>query len=204
MSDQQSIVQMARRPLIALAVTVVLCIAAIWGLIELAAKVHAEMVVVQGAVSAQQEALRVKQEDLRNVRSHIQRFQALQAQGVLGEPDRPRWVEELQASQHRLGLTSPINYQLLSAKTLASLAATPEATPLAIEGVSGEPLLHELQIDLREVTEVELFDLLQDYRSHVKGRFRVQTCTLTDPKDNGLSAQCSLRFLTVPMLQPTP
>lgn len=200
MTGWQPILFAARRSLIALALVALLCVGAVVGLSIQANAVGTEVMQLGGAVQQQRDQISLKREDLRNVRSHIARFERLRAQGLLGSPDRPLWVEELLASHSRLGLPGPLVYQLQVPKTVADAnAQTPaNASPATPQGAGEEPLVHDLQFELRDVHEGDVLRLIQDFRSHVKGRFRVNACTFSEPGENGMLAQCVLRFVTVP------
>lgn len=191
----------ARRSLVALAVVALLCIGAVVSLHMLANSLNTQVLQLGSAVQGQRAQLGLKQEDLRNMHSHIARFELLRAQGLMGTPDRPSWVEELLASHSRLGLSTRLVYQLQTPRTVADANAPPSATPAAAppEGTGEEPLVHDLQFELREVHEGDVLRLIQDFSTHVKGRFRVNACTFSEPKEDGMMAQCVLRFITVPL-----
>jgi hypothetical protein len=200
MTGWQPILLAARRSLIALAVVALLCVSAVVALHLLASALNTEVVQLGGAVQQQRDQINLKREDLRNVRSHIARFERLRTQGLLGTPDRPLWVEELLASHSRLGLPGPLVYQLQIPKTVtdANAQSPANAPPAAPEGTGEDPLVHDLQFELRDVHEGDVLRLIQDFRAHVKGRFRVNACTFAEPRENGMLAQCVLRFVTVP------
>ena len=206
MSDWRPILVAAKRSLVALGVVAVVSAAAVFALQMWADTLKMQVAQLEAAVQGQRSELATKQEDLRNVSSHIQRFNALRAQGLVGNPDRPMWVEELQASHGRLGLATALSYQLQTPKLVSEVnAGTAAATapPTApTEGTQTEPLFHDLQFELRETHEEEVIRLIQDYRARVVGRFRVNACRFSDPKDNGLTAQCVLRFVTIPAPKP--
>jgi hypothetical protein len=199
MKDWKPIFLGARRSLIHLAVVALLCIGIVIGLHMLARSLNAEVLELGRSVQAQRAELNQRQEDLRNMRGNIARFEALRVQNLIGTPDRPMWVEELLASHSRLGVTTPLVYQLQVPRTLATADTQPsaDATPPA-DGTSEEPLVHDLQFELRDVHEVDVLRLIQDFRSHVKGRFRVNACTFSDPRTAGMTAKCVLRFVTIP------
>ncbi len=204
MNDWSPILRAAKRSLVALAVVGVVSAVAVLGLQWWSDSLKSEVTQQQMAVQSQRAQLSSKQEDLRNVRSHIKRFEALRAQGLVGTPDRPMWVEELQASHARMGLRSALVYQLQVPKTVVDINAGTLATPSGAslpDGTTNEPLFHDLQLEVRETHEDELLQLIQDYRQHVVGRFRVNACTFMEANENGLKAQCVLRFVTVPLPQ---
>lgn len=205
MSDWSPIVAAAKRSLVALCIVALVSAAAVFALQMWADTLKVEVMQLETGVQGQRNQLATKQEDLRNVRSHIQRFNALRSQGLVGDPDRPLWVEELQASHARLGLVTPLSYRLQIPKSVADTNAGTDVTAPAAapsEGAPSEPLFHDLQFEVRETHEEELLRLIQDYRAHVVGRFRVNSCSFSEPKDNGLTAQCMLRFVTIPAPKP--
>ncbi len=200
MTGWQPILLAARRSLIALALVALLCIGAVVALHMLAQSLGTEVMQLASSVQQQRDQISLKREDLRNVRSHIARFEQLRAQGLLGTPDRPLWVEELLASHSRLNLPGQLAYQLQVPKTVtdANAQTSVNAPPTTIQGTGDEPLVHDLQFELRDVHEGDVLRLIQDFRSHVKGRFRVNACTFSEPWDKGMTAQCVLRFVTMP------
>lgn len=201
MNDWKPIFKAAQRSLITLAAVALLCIGAVVSLRLLANSLGDQVMQLGSAVQGQRSELSLKQEDLRNMRSQIARFEKLRQQGLMGTPDRALWVEELLASHARLQLSSPLVYQLQTPRTVADANAPPTATPTPSppEGTGEEPLVHDLQFELRDVHEGEVLGLIKDLRAHVKGRFRVNACTFSEPRKNGMLAQCVLRFFTAPM-----
>lgn len=189
----------ARGSLLALALVVVLCAGVVLGMNYWVGSLQNTLTQVQSLNQEQQTQLSTKQDDLHNVRDHIQRFETLRAQGLLGAPERTQWVEQLQTNYQELGLPGRIVYQLQASVPLGADPAQPEA------GVPGgtPTLAHDLTLELRDVHEADVLTLLQNYRYQVKGRFRVNACTLQDPKESGLTAQCVLRFISVP-IDPAP
>ena len=205
MNGWQPIFLAARRSLVTLVLVALLCVAAVVALQMLANSLNSQVLQLGSAVQEQRSQISLKQENLRNVRSHIASFERLSAQGFLGTPDRPLWVEELLASHGRLGLSTPLVYELLVPRTVVDANAAPSATPAPTPpaGTGEEPLVHDLMFELREVHEGDVLRLIEDFRAHVKGRFRVNACTFLEPRENGMMARCVLRFVTVP-LPPVP
>jgi hypothetical protein len=187
----------ARRSLTMLAVVVVLCVALVYGLKLLATSLQQRLASQQASLQEQQTLLQTQQNNLSNVRTHINAYEKLREQGLVGEADRAQWVEQLQASHMRVGLPGKISVQLQAAKPLATTdtPVDPPADPAAAPIV---PLTHDLQFEIREVHEGELLALLQDFRANVRARFRVDSCQMRDPTDSGLTAICTLRFVTIP------
>lgn len=197
MSAWLPILRMAQRSLTMLAVLLVLCFAAVYGFSILVGNLQQSLAQMQSTLQEQQATLQTHQEDLANVRTHIQAYESLRAQGLVGTPQRTHWVEQLQNSYQRLGLPGTIGVQLQAAKPLASpdAAANPNADPA---GTGQTPLTHDLQFDIHYVHEGELLDLIDDFRANAKARFRVDSCELRDPSESGLTALCTLRFVTIP------
>ena len=203
MKAWKPVMRMARTSLLMLAVVVVLCAVVVVGLDQLAGNLKTTLAQLQGNTQEQQTLLAAKQEELLNMRDHIKLFETLRGQGLLGVPDRAQWVEQLQTSYQSLGLAGRISYQLQAPKPLAQ-ANDPADAAAAPMNDGTQPLAHDMKFELREVHEADVLNLIAAYRSQVKGRFRVNACALQDAKESGLTAQCSLRFITVPLPPPSP
>lgn len=203
MNAWKPVLYLARSSLWALALVVLLCAVAVVGLDQLASNLKATLTQLQANTQEQQTQLAAKQDDLHNMRDHIQRFEALRAQGLLGTPDRAQWVEQLQTTYQDMGLGGRVSYQLQAPKPLGQDTASAEAAAAAPTDPA-QPLAHDLKFELRDVHEADVLNLIQTYRNQVKGRFRVNLCALQDPKETGLTAQCVLRFVTMPIAPPTP
>lgn len=194
MKAWQPILRLARKSLYILGIVLVLCAAVVVGTASWATKVNAALAQMLSSVQAQNELLAIHQNDLLNMRDHIKRFEVLRSQGMVGSPDRAQWVEQLQASYQVLGFGSRIAYQLQAPQPLADAAA-----PVAdAEGEAPATQFHDLKFEMRDGHEGDLINLIRNYRGAVKGRFRVQSCTLDGAKEVGLNANCVLRFFTVP------
>lgn len=63
--------------------------------------------------------------------------------------------------------------------------------------------MHDMQFEMQDSVETEVLDLIDRFRGQAKGRFRVNACKLHDPKESGLTAQCALRFVTIPLTSGT-
>ena len=194
------ILRLARNSLIMLAAVAILCGAAVYGLDQWANNLRRDLGNQQGSLQVQQALLDTRRADLSNVRAHIEAYEKLRAQGLVGNAERAQWVEQLQATFEQLGLPGKIGLQLQAAKPLAlppDPAANPAAAPIT-------PLSHDLLFEIRQVHEEELLALLQDFRDTVRARFRVDSCHLRDPAGSGLTASCTLRFVSIPVTIPVP
>ncbi len=204
MNEWKPILRLARRSLITLLIVVVLSAAAVYGLGSLAESLKSSVVQMQGTTQELQAQLDTKRDNLLKVTKHIQRYEELRTKGLIGMPDRPQWVEDLQRSYQHIGFDDFLKYQLQAPKPLNTGGVEP--APVTADAASTEPLAHDLQFEMSNVHELEVFGLINDYRGRVKGRFRVNSCNLRDPKETGLTAQCVLRFLTIPLapVEPVP
>lgn len=195
MNAWKPVLRLARRSLMGLGGLFITCVVLVFGLEQLKLSLHTSLAQEQAALQEQQAQLETKRADLTNVREHIQRYQGLRNQGLVGDPDRALWVEQLQTSHREARLPDGLSVQLQASKPLAgSKASTAEADPS-----QPMPLSHDLQFEIRNVVESEVFSLIRQYRDQAKGRFRVNLCKLSNPKDNGLVAQCVLRFVSIPL-----
>jgi hypothetical protein len=197
MTQWRRVLTLAKRDLIAFFLCVILGTSAVLGLKTVADNLKSGVEAQQAALQEQQSQLVIKQDDLTNVRAHIKSYELLRQKGLVGEPDRAAWVEQLQSTYAALGLQGQIAVQLQAPVPLP--AGDPTA---ATEGAPTAPLVHEMQFEMRESLETEVLGLIQKYREQVKGRFRVNSCKWFEPKDTGLTAQCVLRFVSIPAAQP--
>ena len=210
---------LARKSLIALGVVVALCVAVVVCAAQLADSSQASLIQSRGALQNQQVLLQTQQSDLDSLRQHMEHYVQLRAKGLVGEPDRALWVEQLQDSYRRAQLPEGLVVQLLPPKPLAASTAAGLSTssmnpvnPGSSIGTLGEapgsvpsgPLVHDLQFELHNVVESEVLELLNDYQATVKGRMRVNSCKLSEPQSAGLSVQCVLRFISITALPAQP
>lgn len=201
MSHWQTIAQLLRRSLITLGLALFTLLGAYLGTLMFKDQVQTQLVQKQQAESALQDSLATKQADLDSLQSSTGRFNQLRQQGLLGVADREGWAEQLVASSQRVGLPDNVlAYTMLPPKALASAAnagVPTDATPAATGA-----LIYDLEFELKNSHEEDLLALLQDYRAHVKGLFRVEACSLGNRIELGLLARCTLRFFHLPDGQP--
>ena len=206
MKAWQPILRLARKSLYVLGTILVLCMVVVVGTSTWATSVNTALAQLQASAQTQQDQLAAKQNDLLNMQGHITRFETLRAQGMVGEPARAQWVEQLQASYQGLGFDNRIAYQLQAPQPFvvaAAQAADAEAQAQA-EAAGAAPVtqFHDLKFEMHDGHEGDVINLIRNYRDAVKGHFRVQSCVLDGAKDDGLGANCVLRFFT--MLPPPP
>jgi hypothetical protein len=200
MNELRLVLRPARVSLIALCLALGACLSLILFFRHGHEQVRIELISAQLDLAKVQTSLRERQSDLTLLQTHIQRFHQLAGRGLLGPPDRTAWVEQLLESHRRRGLPASLSYTLHS-----PVPATPRAPSAASSGhevVHGtrpdEALFHELEFKLQGVHEEELLNLLQDFERRASGRFRVNFCQLSERTQQGLTAQCKLRFFTLP------
>lgn len=204
MKDWLSIISLARRSLIVLGAALVLALALYLGSDFFKTRGQAQLAQARQLDQASRSSLSEKQIVLANMQTEINRFNLLRQQGMVGTPERESWVEQLVASHQHAGLPDTLSYALQAPKPLAlqggpATAAAPTTAPAeAGTATTADPLFHDLNIELRNIHEEELLALLRDYKAQVKGRFRVNACTLSNRTETGLSAHCTLRFFTLP------
>jgi hypothetical protein len=190
MTHWQTLMHRARNSLLVLAGTVTLCLLLALGCHHWSAQAQAALAQSQSALSTQAAAARDGLAELQYMQSHVERYRQLAQVGLIGPAARESWVQQLMASHQRLALPGPLRYTLHAPEPLP----TAEAGPFP----DGAVLIHDLEFSLSQVHEEEVMALLQDYDARVKGRMRVNSCSFADPTPDGLSAQCSLRFFTLP------
>jgi hypothetical protein len=201
MSANQKVLIAARRSLIVLAVGLTVTASVYFGARYLAEQVKLQLQQSQQLQSQNEASLQQKQADALSLRAEIKVFNTLREQGVVGMAEREGWVEQLVASRERMGLPNTLTYTLRPPQPLAQQgvdASAASAEPGAVAEASGDPLFHDLEFQVKGIHEGELLAFLSAYRAQVKGRFRVNECSLTEPLEDGLFARCTLRFFTLP------
>lgn len=207
MSPWRTIVQRALPSLLTLAVAILVALAVAIGSAHLEDLRRADFQQHHGQTHNLRSTLEAKQADLAYLQDHIALFRSLQQQGLTRSPERENWIDQLMAARQNLALPDTMTYALLAAKPVvdASAAATdapPDAAPDAASAMpAGVPLAHDLDISLRHIHEGELLALLKRFQASITERFRVQSCKLSSPQADGLTADCTLRFFSLP---PTP
>ncbi len=196
MNELRLILRAARVSLIALGLALAACLSLLMVLRSAHEQARIGLLNEQLDLAKAQTRLRERQADLSLLQADIQQFHQLLGQGLLGQPDRTGWVEQLLDSHHRRGLPAGLSYTLHSPHPAASPAAS--APGLLPETGPGEALFHELEFKLQGVHEEELLGLLQDFESRASGRFRIDFCQLSQRTPRGLTAHCRLRFVTLP------
>lgn len=203
MTHWQTIARLLRRSLITLGLALLVLLGSYLGTLMLKDQMQTQLLQKQQAEIALQASLATQRADLDSLQSSTGRFNQLRQQGLLGVADREGWVEQLVASSQRVGLpANALAYTMLPPKALASAAnagAPTDATPAATGA-----LIYDLEFELKNSHEEDLLALLQDYRSHVKGLFRVAECSLENRTEFGLLARCTLRFFNLPDAQLAP
>ncbi len=201
MSPERQIFQNSKRKLNILGASIFLALTVVFGSIFLRDSLKKNLSINQGLLDARATTLATKQNDLSSVRTHIAKYRLLKQQGLLGNAEREGWVEQLVATRTRLGVGESLNYTLDPPSAFSEV--TPDGSGASATGEQPVPqpssaLMHELSFELGGAHESELLALIDDYREKVKGRFRVQSCSLTNPSPTGLQAQCVLRFFNLP------
>ena len=208
MSHWKVIVKLARRCLIVMAVAIAAALALYASSRYLRNQAASSLAQAQQLEIENQSALAKKQADLANLQAEIAQFSQLRQQGLVGIADRAGWVEQLKASQQRIGIPGKMTYTLQPPKPLAAQGTTAPGAEIPASdvgsGQTSEPQFHDLELEVANVHEGDLLALLDDYRTHVKGRFRVEACNLSGRTENGLLARCTLRFFTLAQASAAP
>jgi ABC-type multidrug transport system fused ATPase/permease subunit len=201
------ILRRARISLIALGCAILLTTALIFGSSQLASEQQQLLQQENGRTGERLGQIAIRQADLEDIEQQSKEFRRLQKQGLLDAPDREFWVEQLLAAQKQLALPETLVYALQPPQPLIPAASATEATGSSAASIEAPadpaaPLFHDLEIKLRDIHEGELLALLSRLHQQMNGRFRVQACRLANPTANGLSAECTLRFFTLPTPAP--
>lgn len=191
MNNIKTIARLARRCLITLALSMLCAVGLFFGTVFFKDRTAAQFKQAQQLESTQRASLAQVELDLKNLQTESGRFSQLRQQGMLGNPDRTAWVEQLLASYQTLGL-SMRDLAYTVHPSLALVASDPDLP--SAKGARG----FDLDFTIRNSHEEDLLALLSHFGSHVRGLYRVQACHLSNPKETGLTANCTLRFFNIP------
>jgi len=198
MSDLTSILRQSKTALAVLGGTALLGLASYFALAAFLQKDQTELASVQSEKAASETDLTAKQAELAMFKSNFSRFEALQQKGLVGVAKRDDWVEDLVRAHQRAKLPLTLGYDLLAPRAVVAANAAPNAG--VASGATMAPVeLHELDVSLDSIHEVELVQFLNRYQDEVRGRYRLQSCVLSSPRNSGLSANCRLYFFNQPL-----
>jgi hypothetical protein len=197
MSDLTSILRQSQTALAVFGATAVLGLTSNWALTVYVQKAQSELVIVQLAKSTAETDLTAKQNELALFKSNFSRFESLKQKGLVGSANRDNWVEDLVEVHQRSELPQTLGYSLLVPRALVGANA---GNPGANAGATLAPVeLHELEVLLEKIHEVELIQFLNRYQNEVRGLYRLQSSVLSSPGSSGLSANCRLYFFNQPL-----
>ncbi len=191
MNNFKTITRLARRSLITLVLSILCSVGLFYGTVFFKDRMAAQFKQAQQLEGTQRARLAQMEIDLENLQTETGRFSQLRQQGLLGDPDRTAWVEQLLASYQTLGL---------SLRDLAYTVHPPQALGVADPAAPSTQGARSFDLDftISNAHEEDLLALLNHFRSHVNGLYRVQACHLSAPKETGLTAHCTLRFFNIP------
>ncbi|MGQ0711812.1 MAG: hypothetical protein ACT4NV_18925 [Rhodoferax sp.] len=194
MNDVQRIAALCKRHLLALGLCAGVAAVAL-GALYYGADLQRQATQATAAALQSQQALVAEQEnDLKNVQTHIRRYQQLRDQGLMGEAQRLLWMEQLQQAFAQAGVAQQLRMELQ--------APQPLAVDPALQDADSQALSHDLAFEIPGVVETEVLAGLAHLRQHARGRFRVHACHFAEAKADGLLARCTLRFITIPTAAP--
>jgi len=193
MSDLKSILHQSRAALIVLALVVLVSSATVLAMQSFEQNVHRELGAVQSQETGQISKLKDKESELAFLKSNVAKFEVLRKSGLVGTADREAWAETLLRVHRAKNLPDTLAY------TLNAPAPVPAPNPA---DPTPPAQMHDMAIKLSNIHEAELLDFLNAFREQVMGRFRIQSCQLTARGNDGLNADCVLRFYNQPL--PTP
>lgn len=200
MNASRIILQQARPALIVLASALLLGLALVIGSHYATEQQHETLQQQQQQTTQLQDSLSSRQAALKYIESHITRYRTLVQQGLLRSPDRENWAENLLATHKALQLPETLTYVLPPPQPMThpDTVAAPATTGTETSPAADAPLIHDIQLTLNNIHEVELLSFLQRFQATLPERFRVQSCQLHTPSARGLTAECVLRFFTLP------
>lgn len=195
MSGYRLILELSKGPLVLLALCLVLAFGLVAGLVHYRGRTEVTLVQVEAQLQATRTEIQALTYDLASLEAHLAEFRHLSHLGLIGEPDREGWVQNLVAIYNELELPPTLRYSLSPPLLLAG--------PLAITvGAQSSPpmaLRHDLDIELSAIHEGEFLSFMERLRSDWQTPFRVETCQLTRDLREGLRIKCTLRLFSMPL-----
>jgi hypothetical protein len=201
MSEWKPVFKESKANLIIVGVILISSVLAIWSSRHISSRFTKETVQLNNELQQKISQLDTQQADVKNMQNHIARYEILRKQGLVGEPDRALWLEQIQESRKKLKLPETFAVELKAAKPIG--ASGDASGSQALQADPQQALWHDLHFEIRDVHEIDVLRLVQDFRERVKGRFRVHSCRMEEAKNTGLVAICTLRFVTIPAQLPT-
>lgn len=195
---QRTILRKARKSLLIAAVASLLGLGVWLGSGYAAQYFRQQTQAIVAQMGAQQGEFAVLHDDLANIEAHLDDYQRLQRQGLIGVPRREEWVEQLLASHAALGLPGTLGYALKPAQALQGDPSAENPTEVGLSA-PGSALRHDLELTLDGVHEGDILRLLERLESEPAGRFRLQSCEFLSPGKEGFNARCVLRYFTLPL-----
>ena len=120
--------------------------------------------------------------------AHLPRFRQLVADGFVGGEPRAAWVEDLLQAAGELGLREQLSFQLAPPEMLA----LPQA-----QDAQAQVQRHVLQIELRQVHEIEALRLLRQLQARHPQVAQLAGCSFEQPAPEGMVVRCRVNFLHI-------
>ncbi|HRH18861.1 MAG TPA: hypothetical protein PKV17_06960 [Aquabacterium sp.] len=163
--------------------------AALWGVRYF---LHPDWQKAEAAMQAAQTQLDEAHAEQADVQTHLSDYRKLIAAGLVGGEPRAIWVEDLLRTAKELDLQDNTSFTL----------AAPETVELSqAEAAQAHVQRHVLDVQVGSVHEIEALRLIQQLQARHAQITQVAACQFTQPKPEGLKAQCRINFLHI---DPTP
>ncbi|MDD5759127.1 MAG: hypothetical protein PHI06_08595 [Desulfobulbaceae bacterium] len=195
MSGYRLIFELSKGPLFLLALCLVLVIALVGGLIHYRGQTEVTLAQVETELQATRTEIQALTYDLVSLEKHFTNFRHLSHIGLIGEPGREDWVQNLVAIYNELELPPTLSYALSPPLPFAgsfALVGGAQSSPPSV-------LLHDLDIELYAIHEGEFLSFMERLRSDWQTPFRVEKCLITRDLKPGLRIKCTLRLFSMPL-----
>lgn len=192
MNDQPGLFAQARNSLLLLVGSLLLSLAAVGFTTHAVGALRNDQQRQQIQITRLQHSVQSRQQDLSFLQQHDATRQQLKTQGLLIMPERKQWIAQLLAAHKQLELPATLTYSLPPPQLDGATDAT--AASAALVAV---PMVYDLEFSLTNIHEEDLLNLIARFRHSIDEPFRVQSCQLSQPLGNGLSARCTLRFYSL-------
>lgn len=190
------VLKSAKAALFLLALTIVLALIAVIGL----AKYHTEK--KQTIWQAEQRLASTRENiskltfDLDTINNLAKKYRRLTQVGFIGEPNRDRWVQGLEAIYRDTHLPPTLRYSLAPAQLF-----NPQAQPKHIPSAYMNNILHhDLALELSGIHDGEFLDFMARLSRDWQTPYRVNSCRITreDEALAGLQINCTVQLYSLP------
>lgn len=195
MKDSRLVLEPAKGALIVCALSMMLALVIGIGLAKYHTAKEGLFAQREGGLQGTRSEIETLTTDLASLDAHLTTFTHLSGIGLIGDPERDLWVQNLEAIYNGLGLPPTLRYTLAPPQPLVDPqdAASGEIPPAAANA-----LRHDLAIELSGIHDEEFLGFIKRLRTDWQTPFRIESCQMSREAETGLQIKCVLRLFSLP------